>query len=82
MSYTVHFEPSGHQIEVSDSEHILTAALRHGLQIPYSCRGGACGACKAQIIEGEVDYPEGDPARPERPGTIHWYDPAMLGRPP
>jgi len=61
MSYTVHFEPSGHQVEVADGERVLTAALRHGLQLPYSCRGGACGACKAQIIEGDVDYPDGDP---------------------
>ena len=61
MSYTVYFEPSGHQVEVADGERVLTAALRHGLQVPYSCRGGACGACKAQIIEGEVEYPDGDP---------------------
>lgn len=61
MSYTVSFEPSGHQIEVADGERVLTAALRHGIQLPYSCRGGACGACKVQIIEGEVEYPDGDP---------------------
>lgn len=61
MSYTIHFEPSGHQVEASDGERVLTAALRHGLQLPYSCRGGACGACRAKIIEGEVEYPDGDP---------------------
>lgn len=61
MSYTVSFEPSGHQVNVADGERILTAALRHGLQLPYSCRGGACGACKAQIIEGEISYPDGEP---------------------
>ena len=61
MSYTVNFEPSGHQIDVAAGERVLTAALRHGLQLPYSCRGGACGACKVQIIEGEVDYPDGEP---------------------
>ena len=61
MTYTVIFEPSGHQVEIADGERVLTAALRHGLQLPYSCRGGACGACKAQIIEGEVSYPDGEP---------------------
>ena len=62
MNYTVSFEPSGHQVEVADGERVLTAALRHGLQLPYSCRGGACGACKAQIIEGAVSYPDGEPS--------------------
>jgi len=62
MSYKVSFEPSGHQIEVAEGERVLTAALRQGLQLPYSCRGGACGACKAQVIEGEVSYPDGEPA--------------------
>ena len=62
MSYVAHLEPSGHQFEVADGEQVLTAALRHGLQLPYSCRGGACGACKAKIVEGEVEYPDGDPS--------------------
>ncbi len=61
MTHTVVFEPSGHSIQVADGERVLTAALRQGVQLPYSCRGGACGACKAQIIEGAIHYPDGDP---------------------
>jgi CDP-4-dehydro-6-deoxyglucose reductase len=36
--------------------YILDAALAQGVQLPHSCRGGACGTCKADIIEGAVDH--------------------------
>ncbi len=56
MSFTVRVRPSGHEFAVDDHETILDAALRHGLTFPYGCRGGVCGACKAKLITGEVDY--------------------------
>lgn len=34
---------------------ILDAALQHGADLPYSCKGGVCCTCKARLIEGEVD---------------------------
>jgi ring-1,2-phenylacetyl-CoA epoxidase subunit PaaE len=36
-------------------EPILDAALRHGIDVPYSCRSGVCGTCRATLAEGEVD---------------------------
>jgi CDP-4-dehydro-6-deoxyglucose reductase len=36
-------------------ENILDAALRAGVAVPYNCRGGACGTCKAQVLEGSVE---------------------------
>lgn len=33
---------------------VLTAALDHGLDVPYSCRGGICSSCVARISEGEA----------------------------
>ncbi|MCW8826189.1 MAG: 2Fe-2S iron-sulfur cluster-binding protein [Gammaproteobacteria bacterium] len=47
---------SGKAFEVESGETILDAALREGLALPYGCRGGACGACKGQLIAGEVTY--------------------------
>jgi CDP-4-dehydro-6-deoxyglucose reductase, E3 len=37
-------------------ELILDAGLEAGIGLPHNCRGGACGTCKSQIVEGEVDH--------------------------
>lgn len=34
-------------------ETLLDAALRQGLRIPFSCRGGSCGSCLLRSVEGE-----------------------------
>jgi ring-1,2-phenylacetyl-CoA epoxidase subunit PaaE len=34
---------------------ILDAALKHGADLPYACKGGVCCTCRAKLIEGEVD---------------------------
>lgn len=36
-------------------ESLLEAALRAGIDAPYSCIGGACGACAAKLLLGNVD---------------------------
>ncbi len=38
-----------------DAEPILEAALRQGIALPYSCKGGICATCRAKLVEGEVD---------------------------
>ncbi|MBI3376002.1 MAG: CDP-6-deoxy-delta-3,4-glucoseen reductase [Betaproteobacteria bacterium] len=53
---TVTLQPSGHIFQVEEGEAVLTAALRQGFILPYGCKNGACGTCKAQIISGSVDY--------------------------
>nr|WP_285886461.1 fatty acid desaturase [Hydrogenophaga intermedia] len=42
------------RITVRDKETLLEAALREGVQIPYSCRVGGCGSCKCRLVEGRV----------------------------
>jgi ring-1,2-phenylacetyl-CoA epoxidase subunit PaaE len=36
-------------------ENVLEAGLRHGIELPYSCRGGVCSTCRCRLTEGEVD---------------------------
>ena len=62
MSYTVKLFPAGETFTVEAGEPVLSAALRAGLNLPHSCRGGSCLSCAARIIEGSVAYPGGEPA--------------------
>jgi CDP-4-dehydro-6-deoxyglucose reductase len=42
---------------VNEGESVLTAALRQGVMLPYSCKNGTCGSCKGKLESGEVHYP-------------------------
>ncbi|MFB6112612.1 MAG: 2Fe-2S iron-sulfur cluster-binding protein [Halodesulfurarchaeum sp.] len=55
--YTVEFVGKGVELEVADTETILTAAIEAGISQEYSCRVGMCLACTAKILEGEVTQP-------------------------
>jgi ring-1,2-phenylacetyl-CoA epoxidase subunit PaaE len=43
-----------HVIPMREGESIVDAGIRHGLDMPYSCRGGMCCTCRAKLTEGEV----------------------------
>jgi len=34
---------------------MLDSGLDGGLELPFTCRGGICGACVGRVTEGEVD---------------------------
>ncbi|WP_341231660.1 fatty acid desaturase [Nocardioides salarius] len=38
----------------STGETLLDAALRQGVDAPYSCAGGACGTCRAKVLLGRA----------------------------
>ncbi len=41
--------------EMSQKQTILDAALKQGLDAPYSCQGGICSSCIARITEGTAE---------------------------
>lgn len=47
--------------QVAPGQTVLDAALLAGLNLPHSCRGGNCGSCRARLLAGQVDYPQGAP---------------------
>jgi CDP-4-dehydro-6-deoxyglucose reductase len=47
---------TGQTFSCPPGELILDAGLEAGIGLPHNCRGGACGTCKSQVLEGEVDH--------------------------
>jgi ring-1,2-phenylacetyl-CoA epoxidase subunit PaaE len=43
-----------HKIQVAYPQTILDVALKNGIQLPYSCRGGRCSTCTARCTSGRV----------------------------
>jgi ring-1,2-phenylacetyl-CoA epoxidase subunit PaaE len=51
---TIILDGSSNQVPVAEGETVLEAAIRGGLDLPYSCRGGMCCTCRAKVVEGTV----------------------------
>jgi CDP-4-dehydro-6-deoxyglucose reductase, E3 len=59
--FTVTLQSSGRRFDVLPGETVLEAAQRAGIALPYSCRSGVCGSCKATLLEGRCEYPFNPP---------------------
>ena len=44
-----------YDMRMNPDEHVLDVALNHGLDLPYSCKGGVCCTCRAKVMQGTVE---------------------------
>ena len=42
-------------VQCPGDQYILEAADEAGIDLPYSCKAGACSACAAKVVSGEID---------------------------
>jgi CDP-4-dehydro-6-deoxyglucose reductase len=52
---------SHRSFSVRPGESLLDGALAAGLNLPHSCKSGNCGACRALLRRGRIEYPNGVP---------------------
>ena len=53
-SAEITFAASGRRVTATPGQTILQAGLEAGLDLPFSCTMGGCGACKVRKTSGEV----------------------------
>jgi ferredoxin len=58
--YTIHIRDRGttHTLEVPENHYILQSAEKQGVELPFSCRNGACTTCAVRVLSGEITQPE------------------------
>ena len=54
MSHRITIAGSEIAFDCAEDQSVLDAALRAGIELPYSCRKGVCGNCAGGIAQGEV----------------------------
>ena len=53
--FNIHVQPDNRTIESKEGNSILDIASQNGVKIKVGCKGGGCGICKIQVLEGEVE---------------------------
>lgn len=56
----VHNRQTGvsHTLQVPEDRYILHTGENYGIELPFSCRNGACTTCAVRVISGEIYQPE------------------------
>jgi CDP-4-dehydro-6-deoxyglucose reductase, E3 len=53
-AWSIAVHPDERILTARSGETLLDAGLREGLPMPFECRNGGCGLCKADLLRGEV----------------------------
>ena len=61
----VHLDGQTHTVSWPRGETLLDVLLAQGIEAPYSCREGHCGACAATVVTGEVEMETNDVLEPD-----------------
>jgi CDP-4-dehydro-6-deoxyglucose reductase len=59
MKHRITIQPKGLVFEADENETILDAAANAGIKMLKSCDNGICEVCRATLIEGVIDTPQG-----------------------
>lgn len=54
MSYVIRIDGTDVKFQAEAGQTVLDAAAKHGIEMPYSCRKGACGNCKGRVLAGDL----------------------------
>ncbi|MBL3827384.1 MULTISPECIES: 2Fe-2S iron-sulfur cluster-binding protein [unclassified Marinobacter] len=56
MSYRIHLDDLDLDFPCDARQNVLECMMGSGKNgIPVGCRGGGCGVCQVQVVEGEYD---------------------------
>lgn len=61
----VHLDGQTHTVSWPRGEKLLDVLLAEGIEAPFSCREGHCGACATTLVTGEVDMETNDVLEPD-----------------
>jgi 3-ketosteroid 9alpha-monooxygenase subunit B len=64
-SAVVHLDGQTHTVSWPRDQKLLDVLLDKGIEAPYSCREGHCGACATTLVSGEVDMETNDVLEPD-----------------
>jgi tetrachlorobenzoquinone reductase len=70
--FTVHLARKNIDIRVAAGETVLGALIQAGIDVPYSCEEGVCGACEAKLLSGAALHQDSvrSPEEHDRRGTF------------
>ena len=64
-SAVVHLDGQTYTVSWTRTEKLLDVLLDEGIEAPYSCREGHCGACATTLVSGEVEMETNDVLEPD-----------------